>query len=360
MALGLLVNLLTVGAMAAGTEITVTPPQALPAVGETFTVSVELAGNPGFAALQFTLRFDADVVDCRRVSTGEVLSEMMKDGNPDAETGAIVAAVSASESRKNGNLATFTFAVVGSGDPKFSISNLVLSDEDGEQVACTVRNTVTGEVTRPTEPSKPDPKPVEPTAPAEGQTVTPQAVFTDVPATYWAANYIGAAVEQGLFGGYADGSFRPGNPVTRGAFVTVLWRMAGKPGSSGETPFTDLGGVSAEFGSAIAWAYEKGYISGRSATTFAPGDKVSRQAAMKILYGFSGDTREADPLYLTAFRMRYPDAASLPAWAEGPMYWGVSKGIISGTSDGRLNGGGAATRAQLAKILSIYQESYHG
>ena len=70
----LLVSLLPVSAMAAGTEISISPPDTLPAVGESFTVTVDLSGNPGVAAAQFTLQFDPAVVDCQKVSTGNLVN----------------------------------------------------------------------------------------------------------------------------------------------------------------------------------------------------------------------------------------------------------------------------------------------
>lgn len=48
--------------------------------------------------------------------------------------------------------------------------------------------------------------------------------FTDVPANHWAYNQINQAVEGGIVGGYQDGTFKPGNPVSYGAFSLMLAR----------------------------------------------------------------------------------------------------------------------------------------
>lgn len=37
------------------------------------------------------------------------------------------------------------------------------------------------------------------------------------------------ATEQGMVQGYKDGTFRPDEPLTRGAYCTIEWRKAGKP-----------------------------------------------------------------------------------------------------------------------------------
>jgi hypothetical protein len=181
--------------------------------------------------------------------------------------------------------------------------------------------------------------------------------FTDT-ADHWAESYINTAVERGYFQGYADGSFQPGKQVTRGAFVTVLWRMAGKPAATSDTPFTDVGGVSDEFRSAIAWAYEQGYISGRTETTFAPSASVTRQAAMKILYQFAGGASGGETMFTAIYDSSFTDSGSLPDWAKAPMYWAYYNQLISGTSTTTLGGGGAASRAQLAKILVNYADQF--
>ena len=407
-------------AAAASAEISVTPSVQTVKEGDTFTVTAAISGNSGFSAVQFTLMFDESKVECVSASTGALLKGMLAATNPSAEDGAIVAAASTSEVTGDGVLATFTFRALSEVGSAFQLADIILSDSDGGAVPCFSIGgkvgTGSGTVVKPSDPvdpkpepeTKPDPKPEtkpetkpeqsKPTEkPAEVQKPTeqpkPEEKPAETPSTaekpekpeethstaekpaqpeqtvehrftdtkgHWAESYINSAVEKGLFGGYADGSFRPGNAVTRGAFVTVLWRMAGKPQPTGDTPFTDIGKVSEEFRSAITWAYNQGYISGRTATAFAPGDSISRQAAMKILYGFSGGAGEVDPMFMMAFNLQYPDAAKLPSWASAPMYWGVQNGIISGTTDGRLNGGGTATRAQLAKILSIYDEKFNG
>ena len=50
-------------------------------------------------------------------------------------------------------------------------------------------------------------------------------VFNDVPSTHWAYNDINAAAAQGWTGGYEDGSFRPGQPITRAEVVSILCRV---------------------------------------------------------------------------------------------------------------------------------------
>ena len=350
---------LTVVAWAAQPTITVTPSRTAPAVGETFTVDVAITGNPGIGAVQFRLTFDPAVLDCVAVETGAVLKGALAASNPDAEGGAIVAAASASALTADGTIATFTFKVVGQGAVSFGFRDYVLSTTTGAEVPFTLAGASLTEPeqppkpTEPTTPPKPTspPKPVEPQQPA-GETV--EHTFSDT-VGHWAAAYISDAVEKGFFQGYADGTFRPGKNVTRGEFVTVMWRMAGQPAAASVAPFADTQGIWCE--DAISWAYEQGLVNGKTAQRFAPGDSVTRQEAMKILFLYNGGKSGQEVLFTRIYDDTYTDSDTLASWAKAPMYWAVYNEIISGTSDTTLGPRGAATRAQLAKILVNYAET---
>ena len=51
--------------------------------------------------------------------------------------------------------------------------------------------------------------------------------FNDVSSNYWAYGYIETAVSHGVISGYGDGSFRPGNPVTRGQVAKMIFIARG-------------------------------------------------------------------------------------------------------------------------------------
>jgi mono/diheme cytochrome c family protein len=51
------------------------------------------------------------------------------------------------------------------------------------------------------------------------------AKFKDVTSSHWAYALIDAAASAGLFNGYEDGTFRPGNPITRAEAAAVLYRI---------------------------------------------------------------------------------------------------------------------------------------
>lgn len=50
----------------------------------------------------------------------------------------------------------------------------------------------------------------------------PTATFSDVPTDDWAYPYVETALSRGILGGYADGTFRPGQTVTRAQLSKML------------------------------------------------------------------------------------------------------------------------------------------
>ena len=94
------------------------------------------------------------------------------------------------------------------------------------------------------------------------------------------------AMQEGVTTGMGKNVFAPDTTVTRGQFVTFLYRLAGASGS-GEHPFTDVpAGSYSE--AAIAWAYSEGITTGTSATTFSPDAPCTRAQIITFLYRYFG------------------------------------------------------------------------
>ena len=93
------------------------------------------------------------------------------------------------------------------------------------------------------------------------------------------------AVEKGITTGFADGTFRPNDSVTRAQFVTFLWRYEGKPATSGSIAgFTDASSISGPYQQAVAWAVEKGVTTGYGDDTFRPNAICPRWAVVLFMY----------------------------------------------------------------------------
>ena len=183
-------------------------------------------------------------------------------------------------------------------------------------------------------------------------TACSSAAMTDVPAeSNWAHAGIDFCISKGLMNGVTSTQFNPAGNMTRAMLVTVLYRAAGEPDVSGDTnPFEDLG--SDWYRNAVTWAYKTGVTSGVSATRFAPGDQVTREQLVSMLYRYRQLTG-ATPAEISALD-KFWDAGRISGYAMEAMRWAVTNGLISGTACDTLSPGGAATRAQLASILMRY------
>ncbi|MBN1459625.1 MAG: S-layer homology domain-containing protein, partial [Armatimonadetes bacterium] len=53
--------------------------------------------------------------------------------------------------------------------------------------------------------------------------------FPDVPSSHWAYTYVEYCVEQGVVGGYLDGTYRPEVVVTRDQMAVYIARAFGLP-----------------------------------------------------------------------------------------------------------------------------------
>ncbi len=205
-----------------------------------------------------------------------------------------------------------------------------------------------------TEPPTTEPPTTEPpeTEPPTTEPPVPSTEFTDVPADAWYAPYVNAAVEKGLLNGLGKGRFGPDNTMTRAMVVTVLHRMAGTPAPTGSHPFTDVE-EDKWYSDAIAWAYEKEIVNGVTEDRFGTEDSITRQQLVTLLYRFAQQV-QVD----TSGRAELTDFSDTPvisSYARESFQWAVAMGLING-SDGCLLPRNTATRAQCAKIMSLFSD----
>jgi hypothetical protein len=108
-----------------------------------------------------------------------------------------------------------------------------------------------------------------------------QASFTysDVASTHWAKEFIEQATRMGLMKGYVDGSFKAAQGMTRAEMAAILSRLLGDAPSSGES-FPDIKGHWAQ--SAIEQV-KLGIISGYADGTFRPEQTLTRAEAVTML-----------------------------------------------------------------------------
>ncbi len=191
----------------------------------------------------------------------------------------------------------------------------------------------------------------QPTTPTQS---LPTSGFYDVPEGSWFEEAVKYVSGNDLMSGTDTAIFSPNVVATRGMVVTVLYRMAGSPEVSANSPFSDVKPGS-YYENAVKWAFQDGIVNGSSPTTFSPDNNVDRQQLAALLYrsaGYMGyDVSAKDTL--TSFT----DAGEIDSYAEDALSWAVASGIISGTTTSTIAPGADATRAQLATILMRFDEN---
>lgn len=382
-ALLLAVQLLTPLACAAGTTLKLTAPDKLPDVGQTFTVTAELTGNTGLAAVQLSLGYDDSVVECTGIENGALVAGMLAASNPYATrdgVGAILAAATTTAVKTDGSLAVFTFRVKAAGDAKLTLADALLSDIDGKALSLSYSlpaliaqgsgsDSGSGSGSDAEKPgtdnkkseddkkSEDEDKPEDEEKPADGaQEEVKAGSFRDVTSAHWAFASVERAAELGLVTGYSDGTFRPDTPVTRAQFVLMLWRMCGKPAAAKAASFAD---ASADwYQDALSWAVENGYVNGLSDTRFGPDAPITRQQAMAILFRLNGGQSGTELTLTGIYEQTFADSTTIASWAKDATWWAVYHELVSGVGGSRIAPEANASRAQIAAILLRYADQF--
>jgi N-acetylneuraminic acid mutarotase len=108
--------------------------------------------------------------------------------------------------------------------------------------------------------------------------------FSDVPPTDPFYCYVETAYSHGIISGYADGTFRPGNNVTRAQLCKIVVLAEGwtnscpQPGHFSDVPLDN------PFFCYVETAYNHGIITGYADGTFRPGNSATRGQISKIVY----------------------------------------------------------------------------
>ena len=157
--------------------------------------------------------------------------------------------------------------------------------------------------------------------------------------------------EHELMYGTTDTTFAPDDALTRGMFVTMLYRMEGKPEATGNTSFTDVP-ANMYYAPAIAWASANGVVYGISETAFSPEGKITREQMAAMMRRYAS-FKKLD-VTATTDLSGYTDAATVSSWAIDDMKWAVASELLYGNTRNQLEPTANATRAQAAAILQRF------
>lgn len=137
--------------------------------------------------------------------------------------------------------------------------------------------------------------------------VTAGVAYSDVPAGHWAAEAIGQVTRSGIMKGYSGGSFKPNQTITRAEMATILSRLiiSAQDHAAG---FSDISGHWAQ--AAIERMSQAGIITGYEDGTFRPDQTLTRAEAVTIV------NRALDIAPLTSAVQKWTDVP-VGYWAFG-------------------------------------------
>lgn len=174
--------------------------------------------------------------------------------------------------------------------------------------------------------------------------------FNDLNGYSWAVSSVDQLYQKGVVSGVGGGNYGPGQSITRGDFMLMLYRAFELPALSA-TGFSDVPSGS-YYGQAIQTARALGISAGYPDGSFHPKDPVTRQDAMVFLKR----AMEADGWNLgngdTVLLNGFQDGNQVSNYARDAVSTMVSYGILTGTPEERLNPLQPMTRAEMAVVLA--------
>lgn len=178
-----------------------------------------------------------------------------------------------------------------------------------------------------------DPNYVEPVAPE----------FKDADSIKdYAKDAVAWAAKEGVVKGDDQGNFNPTADITRQDFVTMLWRLNGEVASEKELTFGDKADIKDYAQTAVAWAVENGYITGRDNGNFDPAAKITRAEIVAILNRVADNAKAEKAASFT-------DIGS--HWAKDAIAWAAEAGIVNGVGNDLFAPNDNATRQDTVVML---------
>lgn len=153
--------------------------------------------------------------------------------------------------------------------------------------------------------------------------------------------------------------FMPDRTLSRGMFVTVLYRSENNPNVKWQNKFSDV--VNGKwYSNAVIWAADNGIVNGYGDGSFGVDTNITREQIAKMLYLYAQE--KGYDVTTRGDLSTYTDITQVNGWAWEYMQWAVGVGMISGKPNGdgsyRLDPKGEATRAECAAMLMRFANKY--
>ena len=170
--------------------------------------------------------------------------------------------------------------------------------------------------------------------------------FSDMNGYSSYAGSVGLMTNLGIINGVGNNKFNPTGSVTRGEWITMLYRAAGSPAVYSSVSFTDVPSWCKD---AVQWAVQNGITDGIGNNKFGPDMTLDRMQIVTFMYRFAKlqGMDVSSTLYLSA----YTDGNTVDAWAQPAMKWALQKGYLDPVS-GKIQPKGTMTRVLVADCLA--------
>ena len=239
-----------------------------------------------------------------------------------------------------------TVTITAAPDTGFALESLTVLDSRGNEIALTDKGggkyTFTMPASRVTVEASFAPAPLP---------------FEDVAPGAWYEEAVRYAYFHNIMEGMRETEFSPTTALTRAMAVQILYNLEGQPDLSSENlgyPYEDVD-AQAWHGNAVYWARITGVATGYGDGTFQPGDSITRQEFAQMLYNYA--KYKGYDLTAEGDLAQFPDSESVEDWAEAAMRWANGNQLINGHDDGTIDAAGIGTRAQAASILMKFDQN---
>ena len=179
-----------------------------------------------------------------------------------------------------------------------------------------------------------------------GPALANPTAFSDVPTSHWAYEQINRCVQDGIVSGYSDGTFKPTNPVSYGAFSIMLARAFYASELAG---YSDQGTATGE-----AIMNKHGILSGTSRSSASIGASLPREDMAQVMYNILVDKGAKIPSaseYTKAMNSMSDYNAISGNCCRG-VFVCYTLGLLGGQSDGSFGPKNPMNRAQGCVVIN--------
>ena len=175
-------------------------------------------------------------------------------------------------------------------------------------------------------------------AEAKGETISGKSSFKDVASGEWYASYVAYLEKYDVIKGYADNTFRADNQVTRAEFVAMSVRyydlFSDLPTVSNTKKYSD---VSSNYWAVkeISVAKEIGWLNGYADGTFRGDNEITRAEAVTVINRATGRTPDKEHINENYTKLnRFTDVTDNNAWFFYDIMEACNTHLGATTSDG--------------------------